>query len=192
MLTAAERSVPLTLSAWTWIDSTPDGLVSFILITPADGDTPGLRPIATRAGLAAPDLPLPSPGIRIVLTGPDAIVLLPHVEGALRIAVEDGWADFVRRGGTIVLIMGQRHLDADARRVDVEEYLQQAMLSCQLWLGKTTLAADCTDQQRRNEACVVDGRTLQEEHRSVDGQCPRCATRWPCTIAVDARHGSAS
>ncbi|MFJ6616695.1 hypothetical protein ACIQOW_03800 [Kitasatospora sp. NPDC091335] len=158
MLTATDRTVPLSLAAWTWIDATPDGLVSFMLITPARADAPGLRPIATRAGLSAPELPLPSPGIRIVLDGPDALVLLPHVDGALRLAADEGWADFARRGGTIVLLMGQRYLDTAARRIDVEEYLQQALLSRQLWLGKTTLGADYTDQQRRAEACIVCGR----------------------------------
>nr|BFD90729.1 hypothetical protein KitaXyl93_20890 [Kitasatospora sp. Xyl93] len=154
MLTATERP-PLSLAAWTWIDSTPDGLVSFMLITPARADAPGLRPIASRAGLATPDLPLPSPGIRIVLNGQDALVLLPHTDGALRISADEGWADFARRGGTIVLLMGQRYLAPAARRIEVEEYLQQAVLARQLWLGKTTLAADYTDQQRRGEACIV-------------------------------------
>ncbi|MBD0673156.1 hypothetical protein [Streptomyces sp. CBMA156] len=158
MLTATDRTVPLSLAAWTWIDSTPDGLVSFMLVTPARADAPGLRRLATRAGLAAPELPLPSPGIRIVLDGPDALVLLPHVGNALRVSADEGWADFARRGGTIVLLMGQRYLDTAARRIDVEEYLQQALPSRQLWLGKTTLAADYTDQQRRAEACIVCGR----------------------------------
>ncbi|MGW3072388.1 hypothetical protein [Kitasatospora sp. NPDC001132] len=158
MVTATERP-PLSLAAWTWIDSTPDGLVSFMLITPARADAPGLRPIAVRAGLATPDLPLPSPGIRLVLTGPDALVLLPQMEGALRVGADEGWADFARRGGTIVVLMGQRYLGPTARRIEVEEYLQQVVLARQLWLGKTTLAGNYTDQQRRGEACVVCSRS---------------------------------
>lgn len=157
MLTATERP-PLSLAAWTWIDSTPDGLVSFLLVTPSRGDAPGLRPLAARAGLATPDLPLPTPGIRIVLDGPDALVLLPRVDGAIRVPADDGWSDFARRGGTIVVLLGQRHLDPGARRIDVERYLQQGLLTHQLWLGKTTLAGDYTDQQRRGEACVVCSR----------------------------------
>ncbi|MFG2913374.1 hypothetical protein ACGF0D_10845 [Kitasatospora sp. NPDC048298] len=158
MLTATERP-PLSLAAWTWIDSTPDGLVSFMLIAPARANAPGLQPIASRAGLATPDLPLPSPGIRIVLAGPDALVLLPRMEGALRVGADEGWADFARRGGTIVLLMGQRYLTPAARRMDVEEYLKDSTLSRQLWLGKTTLGADYTDQQRQGEACVVCSRS---------------------------------
>ncbi|MFE6500794.1 hypothetical protein [Kitasatospora sp. NPDC057738] len=153
-MTATERP-PLSLAAWTWIDLTPDGLVSFMLITPARRGASGLQPLAARAGLATPDLPLPSPGIRIVLTGPDALVLLPRVDGAIRVPADQGWADFARRGGTIVLLIGQRNLAPDARRIDVETYLQQGLLTRQLWLGKTTLAADYTDQQRRGEACIV-------------------------------------
>ncbi|MET8624524.1 hypothetical protein ABZW30_12335 [Kitasatospora sp. NPDC004669] len=158
-MTAAERNVSdLSLSAWTWIDSTPDGLVAFMMITPSSGEARGLRSLATTAGLAAPDMPLPSPGIRMVLDGPDALVLLPGVAGAIRVPANDGWADFVRRGGAIVLMMGQRYLASSARRIDVEEYLQQALLSRQLWLGKTTLAADYTAQQCRGEACICCGR----------------------------------
>ncbi|MFD9690962.1 hypothetical protein ACFWXO_34960 [Kitasatospora sp. NPDC059088] len=158
MLTAAEHPADLSLSAWTWIDSTPDGLVAFMMITPSSGEARGLRAFATTAGLASPDLPLPSPGIRIVLDGPDALVLLPGPSGAIRVPTDEGWSDFVRRGGAIVLLMGQRYLIPGASRIDVEEYLQTALLSRRLWLGKTTLAADYTAQQCRGEVCICCGR----------------------------------
>ncbi|MEV8324490.1 hypothetical protein [Kitasatospora sp. NPDC056731] len=159
MLTAADRTASdLSLSAWTWIDSTPDGLVAFMMITPSSGEARGLRALASTAGLALPDQPLPSPGIRIVLDGPDALVLLPRTTGAIRVPADDGWSDFVRRGGAIVILMGQRYLDPSARRIDVEEYLQTALLSRHLWLGKTTLAADYTARQCRGEACICCGR----------------------------------
>ncbi|MFE6050028.1 hypothetical protein ACFQ6N_04700 [Kitasatospora sp. NPDC056446] len=157
MLKATEHSVPLSLSAWTWIDSTPDGLVSFMLLTPSSGETRSLRRLALGSGLATPEQPLPSPGIRIVLAGTDALVLLPGVPGAIRVPGDAGWADFVRRGGTVVLILGRQYLEPGARRIDVDRYLSTALLSRHIWMGKTVLAADYTARQCRGEACIVCG-----------------------------------
>ncbi|MFE2407142.1 hypothetical protein ACFXDE_02225 [Kitasatospora sp. NPDC059408] len=158
MLTAAELNVAdLSLSAWTWIDSTPDGLVAFMLITPASGERRDLRQVAVAAGLATPELPLPAPGILVALADADALVLLPNASGAIRVPSASEWADFVRRGGVITLLIGARPLDAGAGLVGVDEYLMRAVLSRQIWLGKTTLAAEYSAKQCRGEACIVCG-----------------------------------
>lgn len=158
MLTAAEHPLRTTpLRAWTWIDSTPDGLVSFILITPASSDT-GLGAVARAAGLQPPDQPLPAPGIRLILHDEYAMVVLPRAETALRVPTDEGWADFVRRGGTVVVILGDDPLEADSGRVEVEQYLLRAALPGGILMAKTTLATTYSDAEVRAEACVVCGR----------------------------------
>jgi hypothetical protein len=149
-----------SLSAWTWIDSTPDGLVSFALVTPgAGGPTAAeMQTLAEDAGFATPDQPLPSPGIRLVLQGPDAVIALPGAEHGLRIPADAGWADFVRRGGTVVVALGAQSLAAGADRVAVEAYILESLLPRRIWMGKTTLAAEYTAVQLRGEACVCCGR----------------------------------
>ncbi|MFB7672968.1 hypothetical protein ACFC26_16320 [Kitasatospora purpeofusca] len=157
MLATAERPLRGELSAWTWIDSTPDGLVSLVLITPASESDPGLGPLAEMAGLLPPSAPLPSPGLRLVLHTDHAMVILPHAKTALQIPTDKGWADFVRRGGTVVVILGEQPLEAGAGREALERYLIAAMLPGRIWLGKTTLAADHTPAQVRGEKCVICG-----------------------------------
>lgn len=147
------------LSAWTWIDSTPEGLVSFALVTPAVGGPTAaeMQTLAEGAGLATPDQPLPSPGIRLVLQGPDAVLALPGAAQGLRIPADDGWADFVRRGGAVVILLGADPLAIGAGRAAVESYVMGAMLPRRLWLGKTTLAAEHTAAQLRGDACIYCG-----------------------------------
>ncbi|MGW6913695.1 hypothetical protein ACWGB8_07735 [Kitasatospora sp. NPDC054939] len=159
---AVDRPRPLpslSLSAWTWIDSTPEGLVSFVLVTP-EGATGSLGPIAEQAGLAVPTEPLPAPGIRLVLQDRHAVVLLPGGAPALRVPADEGWADFVRRGGTVVVVLGTHPLAPDSGRIAVEQYLLTGALSREIWLGKSTLAADYSPQQVRAEACVRCGGTV--------------------------------
>ncbi|MFB7473969.1 hypothetical protein [Kitasatospora sp. NPDC056184] len=146
------------LSAWTWIDSTPDGLVSMVLITPAADGPPGLGALAERVGLRQPSEPLPSPGLRLVLHDGYAMVILPQAETALRIPADTGWADFVRRSGTVIVILGEQALAAGATRADVDRYLLDAVMPGRIWLGKTRLAADYASAQVRGETCIICGR----------------------------------
>lgn len=147
------------LSAWTWIDSTPDGLVSFALVTPAVGGPTAaeMQTLAEGAGFATPEQPLPSPGIRLVLQGPDAVLALPGAGHGLRIAADPGWADFVRRGGTVVILLGADPLAVGVGRAAVEGYVMGAMLPRRLWMAKTTLAAEHTAAQLRGDACIYCG-----------------------------------
>ncbi|MGV9271342.1 hypothetical protein ACWDRR_42645 [Kitasatospora sp. NPDC003701] len=148
----------MPLSAWTWIDSTPEGLVAFVLITPATEASSGLGALAQAAGLESPDRPLPSPGLRLVLHDSYAMVILPRAKTALRIPTDEGWSDFVRRGGAVVVIMGERSLVHDAERTEVESYLLQSLLPGGLWMAKTSLAAAHPPAGVRGEACIVCGR----------------------------------
>ncbi|MFD5916159.1 hypothetical protein ACFVYP_07135 [Kitasatospora sp. NPDC058201] len=157
LMTAAERPTASALSAWTWIDSTPDGLVSMVLITPSDASSPGLGSLAARAGLLPPHEPLPAPGLRLVLHEDHAMAILPRAETALRFPTDEGWSDFARRGGTVVVILGEHPLEIGADRSAVERYLLRAMMPRQIWLGKTTVAADYAPSQVRGETCIVCG-----------------------------------
>ena len=150
------RTVLGALSAWTWIDSTPDGLVSFALVTPASGGPTAeqMQVLAESAGLATPDLPLPSTRVRLVLQGEHAVIAIPGPGPALRIPADEGWADFVRRGGTVVVILGAHPLAVGGGRAEVESYIMDALLPRQIWMGKTSLAAEYTAAQLRGEACI--------------------------------------
>lgn len=150
----------LRLAAWTWIDSTPEGLVSFALVTPAAGGLTvmEMQALAEIAGLATPDSPLPNTRLRLVLQGEYAVIAVPGSGPALRIPADEGWADFVRRGGTVVVMFGGEPLAAGAGRHAVEAYMLGALLPRRIWMGKTTLAAEYTAVQLRGEACICCGR----------------------------------
>jgi hypothetical protein len=164
------RTVLGALAAWTWIDSTPDGLVAFALVTPSVGGPTAeqMQAVAESAGLATPDLPLPDARIRLVLQGQDAVIAVSGSGPALRIPADDGWADFVRRGGTVVVILGAHPLAPGGGRAEVESYIMGALLPRQIWMGKTTLAAEYTAAQLRGEACVcchrADGKLVSVGH----------------------------
>ncbi|MFJ8429873.1 hypothetical protein ACIQ9P_01085 [Kitasatospora sp. NPDC094019] len=158
-MSTAERPLRNTeLSAWTWIDSTPDGLASMVLVTPLGEGSPALGSLAERAGLLPPEAPMPTPDLRLVLHDSCAVVIMPRAETALRIPADAEWAAFVRRGGTVVVILGERPLEPGAGRAAVDRYLMDTIPPGRLWLGKTTLAtAGHAPAQVRGGACVVCG-----------------------------------
>ncbi|MDH6578603.1 hypothetical protein [Kitasatospora sp. MAP5-34] len=160
---AAEQPLPLssellaTSSVWTWIDSMPEGLVAFLLITPPMGGAVDMQAFATRACLGAPNQPMPDSTIQLVIQGADAVLAICGTETALRVSITPEWAQFVRAGGTVVVVIGADPLLPTAARREVDDYLLGAVLPRKLWMGKTRLAAEFTEDQVHGRACRCCG-----------------------------------
>lgn len=144
-----------SLSAWTWIDSTPEGLVSFCLLTPGPAG-PGvstMEALASSAGLATPNRPMPDSLIHLMIQAEDVVLTVAGTGIAIRVQAGPEWLDFVRRDGTVVVLVGMRPLDRGADRQAVERYMLGAMLPGDVWMGKTRLAAAFSRAQLEGGAC---------------------------------------
>lgn len=143
MVTAPERplaaasSIPGGLSAWTWIDSTPEGLVAFLLIAHPDGAEPEMTALARALGMATPDSPMPDLGRRLLCGTTNAVLQVPGVEVGVRLPLDSEWSRFIRDGATVVLLISVAPLAPSADLLAVSEHLMTGLLSRNLWMGKT-------------------------------------------------------
>lgn len=159
----AERPLPLSgellaaSAVWTWIDAMPEGLVAFLLITPPMGAPVDMRGFADRAGLCTPDQPMADCSIQLTIQGSDAVVAVRGTETALRVAVGPEWSQFVRAGGAVVVAAGAEPLLSTSGRQEIDDYLIGAVFPRRLWVGKTLLAAEFTEDQIHGRACRVCG-----------------------------------
>ncbi|MDH6109853.1 hypothetical protein P3T36_005346 [Kitasatospora sp. MAP12-15] len=144
MVTAAEYPLALSveflaeLSAWTWIDSTPEGLVAFLLIAHPRGAAAELEVIARSLGLATPDRAMPELAPALRCADDDGVVLvIPASDVDLRMPTAREWIAFVAAGAPVVVLISGTPLARDADLSTVSGHLLAALLPGHVWMGKT-------------------------------------------------------
>ncbi len=148
MVTAAERPLALTaqfladLSAWTWIDSTPEGLVGFLLIAHPQAVEGEMAALAAALGMATPDRAMPELRGVLACTTTDALVTVPGCATGLLVPTASGWGRFARDGGPIVFLVTGTPMARDADLSAVVGHLVADLLPGTLWLGKTVLTEE--------------------------------------------------
>lgn len=122
------------IASWSWLDDTGFGPVAFLLLVhpePAAGEA-----LARAMRLSGPARRLPDIGDRVSVAGvARATVRLDGAEHLMQIPVGDRWADFVRAGGPVAVLVGLSPLSRRATRADVETYLAGATMAGRLRLG---------------------------------------------------------
>lgn len=165
------------LASQTWIDATQDGLVAFLLLSPAAGAEGGgdVANLAAALGLAGPGESMPSLGERVVLRGRAATVQLPEIGRALRVAADAEWSRLVRDGGTVVLLLAATPLAPDASKQARDAHLLQAVADDRLWLGKAVRIGWSGTTWVRCGCCV---RCVSGTGRTAVPGAPDCYGLW--------------
>ncbi len=127
-----------SLASWTWMEDTAVGPVAFLLLAhPQAGSVSvQLTGLADGLGLAPPGRLLPDTGERVILRGRNrCAVLVDDCRHLVEVEVGNRWAEFVRTGGPIAVLVGLAPLARCASRDDVESYLGRAALANRLRVG---------------------------------------------------------
>lgn len=127
-----------SLASWTWLEDTAVGPVAFLLLAhpQAGAVSPQLAGLADGLGLAPPGRSLPDTGERVTLRGRNrCAVLVDGCRHLVEVEVGDHWAQFVRAGGPVALLVGLAPLARCSPRDEVESYLGRAALGDRLRLG---------------------------------------------------------
>lgn len=126
-----------TLSAWTWIDSTPEGLVAFLLVAHPQGVEDEMVALAMSMGMATPEHVMPDLEPRLRCGTTNAVLEVPGAAAGLRVPTSSEWSQFARGGGPIVVLVSAAPLARDADLMAVSSHLMAALLPRHVWLGKT-------------------------------------------------------
>lgn len=125
------------LSAWTWIDSTPEGLVAFLLVAHPQDVEQEMVALAMSLGMATPDLAMPDLGARLLCSTTNAVLEVPGSSVRLLVPASGEWSGFARGGGPVVVLISTTPLARDADLMTVSTHLMTALLPRQVWMGKT-------------------------------------------------------
>ncbi|WP_327735422.1 DUF5949 family protein [Streptomyces nojiriensis] len=144
--TGPETGLLVSLGAWTWLGTAPDGQqVAHVLLALPPGrhghDTPEaiearIRHLAVcLGGLVRAADPVPDLEGRLKIIGSQVLLTFPGARWGLRLPTHPRWAGLVRDAGRAALILGLDPLpqSADARRLDA--YLDAAITADRLLFG---------------------------------------------------------
>lgn len=142
-----ELRLLVSLAAWTWPGSSPDGHeVAHILIT----HTPSLtgpdtveaiearmRRLSNSLGsLAGPRETVPELDRCLQIIGDQVLVHFPGASRRLRLPTRRSWTELVTRNGEAVLLLGLDPLPQTADAARLDNYLDDALAADRLLFGR--------------------------------------------------------
>lgn len=155
----------------TWIDSTPEGLVGMLLLTPGGGVTSEtMQALADAAGLADGGQPMPDCGVQVLVEGTDVRIALRGTDLSVIVPAAPRWSAFIAQGNPVVILLGTRPLDPAADRTTIDRHLLAEVQPGRILMGKTRVSGLWTAEQLAGEACLRCGSAEPPLH--PDGTIP--------------------
>lgn len=155
----------------TWIDSSPEGLVGMVLLTPGDKvPAEAMEALALAAGMADASQPMPDCLVQVLIEGTDVRLQLRDTEVSVILPAAPKWSAFVAQGNPVIVLLGTLPLAIDADRRTIDRHILDEVLPGRVWVGKTRMSGHWTADQLAGRACIRCGSTTQPLHS--DGTIP--------------------